>query len=261
MKENIVPSYLPAAAVTLEKKDTGETATLYRPYEAFPMDTLIQHGEQNECGALLQLGQRYHFGVLGAEQDYDKAYACLKKAAELGAQDAQALLALYYILDEPGILPHDAAQFVKMLTLAAENGSWRAMEALSNGYREGSEGFSVDHEKAFAWAVQAERMLKFYWAFYDRPDFVDFKELQKEILMSHSRISLLLSRYCGDGIGTKRNLQKAMEWTISGEAFVCSITGLAKVPMFQERRKQLQERMQKEEQRARNKEKHAKKKK
>lgn len=264
MKKEIVPSYLPAAAVTMQPKNGGEPVTVYRPYESFPLETLEVHAAKDECGAVMQLGFRYHFGVLGAEQDVQKAYGYLKKAAELGAQDAQALLAGYYVTDN-GVLPHDPAKCLELLTLAAENGSWKAMEALTNGYREGGEGFTVDHEKAYEWAAEAERMLRIYWAFYDQPQFVDFRETQKEILTSHSRISILLSGYCADGVGTKRDLDAAMKWVDSGEAFVCRITGLAKVPMFQERRAQLEARKQKdvqrEIQRKKNAEKAAKKKK
>ncbi|HAG12736.1 MAG TPA: hypothetical protein DCG49_02610 [Ruminococcus sp.] len=260
MKKEIVPSYLPAAAFQMKPKNGGDPVTVYRPYEAFPIAELEAHAAKDECGAVMQLGFRYHFGLLGAEQDYEKAYGYLKKAAELGAQDAQALLAGYYVNDT-GVLPHDAAKCLELLTIAAENGSWKAMEALTNGYREGSDGFPVDHEKAYAWAVEAERMLRIYWAFYDQKNFVDFRETQKEILMSHSRISILLSGYCADGVGTKRDLDAAMQWVDSGEAFVCRITGLAKVPMFQERRAQLAARMQKDVQRKKDAEKAAKKKK
>ena len=260
MKKEIVPSYLPAAAVQMQPKDGAEAVTVYRPYESFPIEALEAHAAKDECGAVMQLGFRYHFGLLGAEQDYEKAYGYLKKAAELGAQDAQALLAGYYVNDT-GVLPNDPAKCLELLTLAAENGSWKAMEALTNGYREGSGGLPIDHEKANQWAVEAERMLRIYWAFYDQPNFVDFRETQKEILMSHSRISILLSGYCADGVGTKRDLDAAMKWVESGEAFVCRITGLAKVPMFQERRVQLEARRQKDVQRAKNAEKAAKKKK
>lgn len=43
MKENIVPSYLPAASVTLTSKTGGKPITLFRPYEAFPVADLEAH--------------------------------------------------------------------------------------------------------------------------------------------------------------------------------------------------------------------------
>ena len=250
MKENIVPSYLPAAAVTLTPKQGGEPVTVFRPYEAFTADELEQHAAQNECGALLQLGQRYFSGVLGVKQDYQKAYDYLKRAAELGAQDAQMLLAAYYISEETGILKRDPQKCIEMLTLAAENGSWKAMEKLAQAFRTSGSGVTADHDKAYAWAVEAERMIRVYWAFYTQPNFVDFNETLKEILHAHTRISFALASCHADGIGTKRDLDAAMQRIDAGEQFVCQATGLAKVPMFEERRAQLMQRMKKDESRA-----------
>lgn len=250
MKENIVPSYLPAASVTLTSKTGGKPITLFRPYEAFPVAELEAHAAQDERGALLQLGQRYFYGLLGAEQDYEKAYAYLKRAAALGVQDAQMLLAAYYISEETGVLKKDPAKCIEMLTLAAENGSWKAMEKLAQAYRTGGSGVIPDHEKAYTWAVEAERMIRIYWAFYAQPNFVDFNETQKEILHAHTRISFALASCHADGVGTKRDLKAAMRRIDAGEQFVCQATGLAKVPMFEERRGQLTQRMKKDESRA-----------
>lgn len=261
MKENMTPSYLPAAAVTMTPKSGGESVTLFRPYEAFPLADLEAHAAKDECGALLQLGQRYFFGQLGAEQDFQKAYDYLKRAAALGAQDAQMLLAAYYINEETGVLQKDSAKCIEMLTLAAENGSWKAMEKLAQAYRAGGSGVIPDHDKAFAWAVEAERMIRIYWAFYTQPNFVDFNETQKEILHAHTRISFALASCYADGVGTKRDLDAAIRCIDNGERFVCQATGLAKVPMFTERRSQLMARIKKDEARAQNKRRDGQKKK
>lgn len=261
MKENIMPSYLPAAAVTFTPKAGGEPVTVYRPYEAFTLAELEQHRATDAHGVLLALGERYFFGVGGAEQDYRKAYDCLRQAAELGVQDAQALLAGYYIQDDIGILQTDPAKCVEMLTLAAENGSWKAMETLAAGYRDGSGGLPIDHERAYLWAEQAERMLRIYWAFYAQPNFVDFKQTQKEILHAHTRMTLALAFFCANGVGVKRDLDAARQWLDRGEQFVCGITGLAKVPIFQEKRAELNAREKKAAARAEQAAKDAKKKK
>ncbi len=261
MKENIVPSYLPAASVTMTPKDGGQPVTLFRPYEAFPAEELEKHAEQDERGALLQLGQRYFSGLLGTEQDYQKAYEYLKRAAALGVQDAQMLLAAYYISPETGVLQNDPAKCIEMLTLAAENGSWKAMEKLAQAYRTGGSGVTADHEKSYEWAVQAERMIRIYWAFYTQPNFVDFDRTLKEILHAHTRISFALAACHADGIGIKRDLKAAVRCIDEGERFVCQATGLAKVPMFEERRSQLFERMKKDEARAEKKRRDAEKKK
>ena len=165
-------------------------------------------------------------------------------------QDAQALLASYYITGAGGILQKDPQKGTEMLTLAAENGSWKAMETLSAGYRDGQGGLKVDHELAYQWAEQAERMLRIYWDFYAQPNFVDFREKQKEILHAHTRMTLALSFFCMNGVGVRRDLQAARAWLDRGEQFVCNITGLAKVPVFQEKRTELAARVRKDEMRA-----------
>ena len=234
-----MPSYLPAAAVTFVPKDGGEPVTVYRPFEALTLEELEAHREKDAHGVLLELGERYYFGWGGAEQDYAKAYEYLRAAAELGVQDAQALLASYYITEAGGILKKDPEKCTEMLTLAAENGSWKAMETLSAGYRNGQGGLKINHELAYQWAEQAERMLRIYWDFYAQPNFVDFTEKQKEILHAHTRMTLALSFFCMNGVGVKRDLNAAGAWLDRGEQFVCNITGLAKVPVFQEKRAEL----------------------
>ncbi len=250
MAREIVPSYLPAAEVTFTHKATGDTKKVWRPYAALPLAELKARAASDESGSLLELGERYHFGWGGAEQDYETAYAYLKRAAEKNVQDAIALLAGYYISDEAGILPRDPAKAVEMLTLAAEHGSWRAMDMLSAGYRTGGEGFPVDHEKAYAWAEDAERMIRIYFAFYTQKDFIDFTPVLKELLHAHTRMTCTLSACCADGVGVKRDLDMARRWLDVGEAYVCTVTGLAEVPVFQERRKALDARVKKDAARA-----------
>ena len=244
MKENIVPSYLPAVSVQMTPKAGGEAVTVFRPYEAYPVSELEKHAAENECGALLSLGERYFYGILGVQQDYQKA------AAELGAQDAQALLAEYYLSDEISLLETDPEKGEEMLLMAAENGSWHAMEKLSQAYSSGFAGIRIDHEKAYAWAEQSERMTRIYWEFYAQPNFVDFTVKQKDILHGNTRAALALYYACMNGVGVKRDLNAAKNWLDRGEQFVCRITGLAKVPVFQEKRAELNARVQKDEARA-----------
>ncbi len=259
MKKDIVPAYLPAASVTFTPKDGGNPVTVFRPYEGFPLAELEQHAQQNERGALYELGKRYFFGRLGAEQNDEKAYAYLLKASELDVQDAQALLAAYYLngrLTEP-----DPAKCRAWLEQAAENGSWDAMLKLADFFRTGDAGFPVDHEAAYEWAVQAERMVRIYWAYYSQEGFVDFTEKQKGLLAAHTRTAFFLADCFADGIGVRRDLNRAIGWINAGEQFVCSVTGLAKAEMFEIRRAQLMQRIKNDEQRRRNAERAAKKKK
>lgn len=247
MKEQIMPSYLPAAAVQFVPENGGDPVTVYRPYEAFPLADLERHAQEDERGVLLELGQRYYFGTLGAEQDDQKAYDYLLKAAELGVQDAQSLLAGFYLNGR--LLAPDPQKCQQWLETAAENGSYDAMEKLARCFRSGKAGFPVDHEKAYQWALQEERMIRIYWAFYTQKNFVDFAQKQKELLAAHTRTAFFLADCYADGIGTKRDLQAAMRIIRTGEQFVCMATGLAEVPMFRIRREQLLQRMKNEEQR------------
>lgn len=245
-----MPGYLPAAQVMFFPKNGGAPQKIYRPYQSFPLDELKKHAEKNEHGALLELGERYYSGWGGAEQNFETAYAYLKQAAELGVQDAQFLLGTYYADERIPTVANDAAKCEELWVLAAENGSWRAMEALAQSYRSGENGLTVDHEKAYAWAEQAERMIRIYWRFYAQSNFVDFKPVQEQILHAHTRITLTLSAYCANGVGVQRDLTAAASWLDRGEKFVCDITGLAKVPVFQERRADLAARLKKDAARA-----------
>lgn len=261
MNEAILPTYLPAVAVTFTKKGGSEPVHVFRPYEAIPIAELKQHAEKEEIGALLQLGERCFYGNLGAEQDFEAAYDYLKRAAMKGAQDAQYLLAAYYVTEEIGMFERDAKKALRMLTIAANGGSWRAMERLAMAYRSGKGGAETDHEESFAWTEQAERMIRIYWQFYTQENFIDFDDTLKELLHAHSRVSFLLASCYADGIGTARDLDAALRCIDSGERFVCNVTGLAKVPMFEQRRAELLARQQKDAARAEAAEKEAKKKK
>ena len=259
MKQEIMPAYLPAAAVTFTPKDGGEPVTVYRPFEAFPLPELEQHAQENERGALFELGKRYFFGRLGAEQDDEKAYGYLLKASELGVQDAMALLAAYYLNGR--LMEPDPEKCRAWLEKAAENGSWDAMLKLADFYRTGDAGFPVDHEAAYEWALQAERMVRIYWAYYAQDGFVDFAQKQKALLAAHTRAAFFLADCFADGIGVKRDLNEAIRWINTGEQFVCGCTGLAKAEMFTIRRAQLRQRVKNDEQRRRNAARAAKKKK
>ena len=90
MNEAILPTYLPAVAVTFTKKGGSEPVHVFRPYEAIPIAELKQHAEKEEIGALLQLGERCFYGNLGAEQDFEAAYDYLKRAAACARALAKA---------------------------------------------------------------------------------------------------------------------------------------------------------------------------
>ena len=251
MVREIMPVFLPVVRMKFVPKDGGEPKYVYRPYQALKTDDLKEHPD--DVGALWELGRRYFFGWGEDQQDYETAYGYLKKAADLGAQDALSMLAGYYMLDEISVRENDAQKAVTLLTAAAEGGSWDAMEKLSAIYRSGEKGVPADHEKAFDWAENAERMVRVYWAFYTQPDFVDFLPVLETILHGHTRITLALSGYCANGIGTKRDLEAARHWLDVGESFVSNVTGLKEVPVFRNKRQELDARAEKDAARAKKK--------
>ncbi|MCQ2408563.1 MAG: hypothetical protein MJ065_08590 [Oscillospiraceae bacterium] len=261
MNEAILPTYLPAVAVTFTKKGSSKPIHIFRPYESIPIAELKQRADKEEIGALLQLGQRCFYGSLGAEQDYEAAYVYLKRAAMKGAQDAQFLLAAYYVTEEIGMYDRDAKKALQMLSIAANGGSWRAMERLAMAYRSGKGGAEVDHEQAFIWTEQAERMIRIYWQFYTQENFIDFNETLKELMRAHLRVCFMLASCHADGVGTVRDLDAALRCIENGEKFACKATGLAKIPMYAERRAELLARQQKDAARTEAAEKEAKKKK
>ena len=248
MSEAILPSYLPAAAVTFTPADGGAEKTVYRPYAAFSPDDLRAHAAQEERGALQELGERYYFGIGGVEQDYAQAYPLLLKASELGVQDAMYLIAECY---RQGLyVAQDAAKAVQWLHMAAQAGSWMAMISLSAVYRDGIGGTVIDHAQSFYWTQQAERMTRIYWEFYTQPDFVDFTDTQAMILRGNTRAALQLSAHYADGVGVQRDLDEAERWLRRGNEFIARATGLMKVPAFTEALDKLQKRREKERARA-----------
>jgi len=251
MVREILPSYLPVVRMTFTRDDSDEKKYVFRPYQTMPTDELKKRPD--DTGALLELGRRHFYGWPDVKQDYAAAYPYLKKAGEQGAQDALTLLAGYYMLDEISYRATDPKKAVVMLEAAAEGGAWDAMEKLSAIYRGGAEGVPADHEKAFDWAENAERMVRIYWQFYTQPDFVDFSPLLQNLLLGHSRITLTLSAYCANGVGTKRDLEQAAHWLNVGESFACKVLDATEVPVFQERRRELNERVKKDAERAKSK--------
>lgn len=250
MSEIIKPSYIPSVAVTFTPKDGGEPVTIHRPYEAIEIEELRRHAMGGDPGSQFELGERYLYGWGGAEVDYEQAYAYFKQAAENGVQDALCYLADFYLAgEERGIVPRDEKEHLRLRELAAKSGSWQAMEKLARCYEQGVFGAEVDHEKAFYWALEAERMIVTYWNYYNQPNFVDFKNTYKLLLRAHTRITFLLSHFCADGVGTARDLNGAMNWLRIGERFVMAATGMKNVPMFRQQMRTIEQRMKKDEQR------------
>ncbi|MBR6106395.1 MAG: sel1 repeat family protein [Oscillospiraceae bacterium] len=243
-------AFLPAVCTDFTPKDgKGKTVHVYRPYAAIPMHELEQHAaEDNDRGALQELGERYYFG-LGTAQDYEKAYEYLLRAAEQDVQDAQFLIAECY--RDGHFVQQDYEKYFEWLNLAAQNGSWMAMLNLCAAYREGPKAYGgigpkIDHTQSFAWSQQAEQTLLGYWAFYTQPNFVDFNETKKQLLQAYATVSNQLAQHYAMGMGVNRDLDTAMSWLQRGKRFVSNATGQLRVPFFDDAIKRLKARMDKE---------------
>ncbi|MBR3268279.1 MAG: sel1 repeat family protein [Oscillospiraceae bacterium] len=245
MEVNI--SYLPAVAQTFVPEDgEGREIFVFRPYAAIPLSELEEHAEQqNDRGSLLELGERYYFG-LGVEQNYEKAIAYLIRAAEQNVQDAQFLIAECYRCGY--YVKQDYEKYFQWLDAAAKNGSWKAMFNLCAAYREGKKAYGgfgpkIDHTQSFAWSLQAEKTILGYWSFYTQANFVDFDEIKKELLRAYARITHQIAAHYAEGMGVNRDLTTALGWLQKGKRFVSNATGEIRVPLFERSIERLKQRI------------------
>ena len=244
------PNYLPAVGVTFRPQDGDPKklpVTLYRPYAAIPQEELITSAEERgDAGAMLELGERFWFGTLGAEQDYEEAIRWLLRAAERGVQDAEYLIAEAYRCGYG--VEQDYEKYFDWLDRSAQHGSWLAGFAMSAAYRQGKDAFEgsgpdADPEQCFAWSLQTEKALRAYWTFYTRPGFCDFNEILSRLLHAYTLISLQLSKHFSEGVGTKQDYKEALYWLRKGRRFVMNSTGDTDIQLFDDEIAALQEKM------------------
>lgn len=230
-------SYLPAVRVDFEAADGRPPITVFRPYAAIPLEQLLERAGKDECGSLLELGERYYFGT-GVEKNYETALGYLRRAAEQNAQDAEYLVAECYRCGYG--VAQDYVQYFDWIFRAAEHGSWMAMFNVSAAYREGKEayggaGVEKDMEQCFAWSLEAEKSIRAYWLFYSPKSFVDFVELKSRLLRAYVQAATQLSAHYEQGIGTAKDLKKAVYWLKRGKKFVTSAIGDREIPMLDNR--------------------------
>ena len=225
------PSCLPSVVVTFTPKNNEPGQSLrmiHRPYASLPMEELEKHAEENDRGSLLELGERYYFGVLGAEQNYQTAYDYLLRAAEMDVQDAEYLVAECYRCGNA--VQQDYDKYFQWLDRAAAHGSWMAMMNLTAAYREGKgaydgHGPEIDPEQCFAWSLQAEKAVRAYWDHYAQPTYTDFGDLFSRLLVGYLRACAQLSSLYADGFGVNRDLKRALYWLERGKRFGINATG------------------------------------
>ena len=114
-------------------------------------DTLKKAAEQGHDEAQAILGARYFLGI-EVHQNYIQASKWLKKAAHQNNADAQASLGLMY---KDGIgVPQDYAQSAKWFRKAAEQGNAESQTELGSMYKHG-QGVLQDYEEALKWYRRA----------------------------------------------------------------------------------------------------------
>lgn len=233
--------FLPAVRVDFHSKDGKQPdVTVYRPYSVLPMHELEEHAAQDEVGALLELGERYYLG-LGVEKDPIVAYPYLVKAADGGAQDAKYLLAEYYRTGTA--VEQDQEKYLLWLSDAAMGGSWMAMINLAAAYHNG-DGVVPDDVQAFRWTIQAEKAIRAYWDWYERPDFLDFGEVKQRLLQAYLQTTMQISEHYAQGMGVERDLKRGVYWLERGKRFATQATKQQSVPVMDEAICALRKRMQ-----------------
>ncbi len=233
--------FLPAMRVDFQSKDGPQSdITVYRPYSVLPLDKLEEHAAHDEIGALLELGERYYFG-LGVEKDAVKAYPYLVKAADGGAQDAKYMLAECYRTGTA--VEQDQEKYLLWLSDAAMGGSWMAMVNLAAAYHNG-DGVVPDDAQAFSWTIQAEKAIRAYWDWYERPDFLDFGEIKQRLLSAYLQVAMQLSEHYAQGMGVKRDLKRGIYWLERGKRFAVAATKQQSVPVMDNAITALRKRMQ-----------------
>jgi len=234
--------FLPAMRVMFHHKDEDRApVAVFRPYSVLNMEELEEHAAHDSVGAVLELGERYYFG-LGVEQDPVKAYPYLVQAADSGAQDAKFLLAECYRTGTA--VAADQEKYLTWLSDAALGGSWMAMLSLAAVYHNG-DGVVPDDAQAFSWTLQAEKAIRAYWDVYSRPDFFDFGEVLHRLLNAYLQTVAQLSKHYVEGIGVEKDLKKALSWLEKGKRFAVNFTNRQSVlPMddaIADLRRQMQE--------------------
>ncbi|MBR3679676.1 MAG: sel1 repeat family protein [Oscillospiraceae bacterium] len=227
-------SYLPALRMVFTTDDARPPLTVFQPYAVLPTEALEDRAAQEECGSLLELGERYYFGT-GVEQNYETALSYLHRAAKQNAQDAEYLIAECYRCGYG--VAQDYAAYFEWIFRAAEHGSWMAMFHVSAAYHDGKaayDGFGVDAdlEKCFFWSIETEKSIHAYWRFYNADSFVDFVETKSRLMQAYVRAASQISEHYANGVGTKQDLSKAVYWLKRGKKFVTRAIGDREIPML-----------------------------
>ena len=194
----------------------GPSSTICREaFSAMDADMLEHDAEQDNPGAMEELGERYLFGLSPFSQDVDRAISLLTAAKEAGHPDAAHLLSDIYRSDEYG--RKDLEKYFQLLTEAAEMGSWRSMFNLAVACYKGKDSYEgygpeQDKQKTFAWGMKCQKMtlglMAAYFSNNSTKNFDDYFEHVYDIF-EQSVIATSMQLINGDGV--KKDIGKARE--------------------------------------------------
>lgn len=179
---------------------------IYMPYQTLELTDLRPEAEAGNPSALLELGERYLFGLSDLAQDVDRAQALIRQAAEAGHPDAMHMMADIHRTAEFGRQDYDL--YFPRLKQAAEAGCWKAMFNLSCACYKGKDayeghGFATDRMSALYWGTQCAIMtmglLEFYFTHECGDGFQDYMQgVYALFVQSVCTVSRQLIR--GDGV-------------------------------------------------------------
>ena len=149
----------------VSSSDIGTSpAVVYESYVAMINPMLETEAKNGVSGAILELGERYLYGIEGYEKNVEKAKECFLKAAELGHPDGYTMLTKLYQTNEFGMQNWDL--YFKYLEQGAKlGGSCVLSYNVFCAYMKGKEayeghGFKKNVKKAFEYLTSAGNLAK-----------------------------------------------------------------------------------------------------
>lgn len=185
----------------------------------------------SQPNAIEELGELYHFGINGIEQNFERAFFYFKKAAEFNHPDALFMIANYYL---KGIFVNkDYKLYFEYIEKAANAGSYMAWMNKATAYhfgRERYDGFGVDKndEKCVQCNEKAIKCIEVYWEHYTKPNYRGYNALLQRLFDCYVQNIDLISQYY-----EPKDKQLAEIWLKKGNEFVFNACGQTH-PMFDE---------------------------
>ena len=223
MKVNFFPEF--EQTMISNSDPTGMSSpVICQPYSQLDgkfLEFIVEN--EGQPNALVELGERYHFGVDGFEQDYDKAFYYLKKAADCGSPEALFMVADYYRLGHA--VAKDYTKYFYYLEKAADAGSYMAWMNMATAYHFGKEryegfGYEQNEEQCVQCNINAVSCIEIYWERYTQRNFVGYQGLVQRLFDCYVQNIDLISQYY-----EQRDKSEARRWLNKGNDFVLKACG------------------------------------